>query len=32
MHDIDAFACDQVGEPPRIAADAQRIERVVGHR
>ena len=32
MHDVDALAGDQVRQPPRIAADAQRIERVVRHR
>jgi hypothetical protein len=32
MHDIDAFACNQVRQPSRIAADAQWIERVVRHR
>ena len=32
MYDIDALAGDQVRDPLRIAADAQRIERVVRHR
>ena len=32
VHDVDALGGDQLGQQPRIAADAQRIDRVVRHR
>ena len=32
MHDVDAFGGDQVGEQPRVALDAPRIESIVRQR